>query len=139
MRPRMSVPPPGGNGRMSLIGFDGYAAGVDCASGCVQASAQASVARMTPRRPAVIRLLLRHCRRVMARDEPVLAGPLVGERIARLDDRAVAELERIEAGVEGGVAVDLDHAAVDGAGRLLLQEMVEVILLFLRREARLVR
>src|SRR5688500_19456608 len=76
----------------------------------------------------------------MARNEPSRAVPTVRERIARADGRArFGERECVQSGVCRSVAANLHEAHVDPAGRTILQEMMEVVFLLRRGQARLVR
>ena len=73
----------------------------------------------------------------MAGDQPLVAVPLVGIRVARLDHGAgPGEREGVQAGVQGGVAIDLDGPRVDAAERLVDEEVFEVVPLLFRIEAR---
>ena len=74
----------------------------------------------------------------MARDEPLLAIPLVREGVACVDARPVGKRKGVEPGINGRVAIDLDAAAVNGSDRLALQEVFEVVFLLVSGEAWLV-
>ena len=74
----------------------------------------------------------------MAGDEPLLSIPLVCEGEASFDLRAVRKLERVQACVDGAVAIDLDDATVDCSHRLTLEEVFEVVFLLLGGQTRFV-
>src|SRR6516162_3961079 len=85
------------------------------------------------------RLAFGHLRRMVARDQPLLAVPGVGIRVASLDLRAgLVECKCVQAGIEGAVAADFDEAEVDLSRGLVFEEVFEVVQLLRRREARLV-
>src|SRR5215218_5493808 len=82
----------------------------------------------------------RHRRRVVTRNQPLLAVPFVGVGIAGPHDSSrLAECECVQSGVERRVAVDLNDARVDSAERLVFEKVMEVVLLVGRRKAWLVR
>src|SRR5437763_1366449 len=80
--------------------------------------------------------LLGHRRRMMARNQPLAAVPLVRVRVARLHLTSIAERECVEPDIDCRVAVDFNGARVDLADRLVLEKVLEVILLLVRRHAR---
>src|SRR5438093_3926482 len=84
-------------------------------------------------------VLLGHCRRVMACDQPLMAVPFVGVGIARLYLTSVAESKRVKPSVDCRVAVYLDRSGVDLANRAIFQKMFKVILPGRRSKARRIR
>ena len=65
---------------------------------------------------------------MVADDEPLPAGPAVGEAVPRFDDRSrLAEVEGVDAAVYSGIASDRDPPPVDRSGGLVLQKVREVI------------
>lgn len=63
----------------------------------------------------------------MAGNQPLFAVPLVGIGKARRHLRAVTEGERVQASIDGGVAIDFYGMRIDLAARLFLEEMREVV------------
>ena len=77
---------------------------------------------------------------MVARDEPLAVHPglpAIRERIAGVHDLPRGAVgEGVQAGVHGGIAADVHEAQVDLAGRPVPQEMLEVVFLVGRRQAR---
>ena len=75
----------------------------------------------------------------MTGNEPLLPIPFVREGVASLNlSTGLCERKRVQAGVNGSVAVDLYDAHVDAPVRLVLEKVVKVIFLLFGRDPRLV-
>ena len=83
-------------------------------------------------------ILFRHRRRVMAGDQPLATIPFVRVGITRLYFRAVIKLECVQSRIAGAIAVDFYRAAVNGADRLVFQEVFEILHFLVGRQARLI-
>src|SRR5437867_3866209 len=94
----------------------------------------------TPSWAAPRLLLLRHCRGMMARDEPLRTVPAIGVGVAPADlCPCLGKREGVKPGIDRRVATKLNGAQVDRARGAVLQEVMEVVFLLGRRETRLVR